>query len=339
MIIPRFVFAYIVLTFSLLFAEKTVLITGGAGFLGSNLCDSIIQRGDNVICVDNMSSGSVENVAHLISNPSFKLVVQDIGIPLDIQGPVDEIYNLACPASPDFYQKDPIHTLKTNFMGMMNILELAIQKNAKVLQTSTSEVYGDPEVHPQTESYWGNVNCYGLRSCYDEGKRVAETLCFAYRQMHKVDVKIVRIFNTFGPKMHPNDGRVVSNFIVQALSNKPLTIYGDGSQTRSLCYVDDMIDGFILTMAQPYDFSGPVNLGNPSREMTVLEIAKMIIELTGTKSSICFKPLPQDDPKKRQPDITLANTALGWSPKVSVKDGLNRTIKYYMTLIQKSDKP
>lgn len=310
-------------------AEKTVLITGGAGFLGSHLCDRVIERGDKVICVDNLSSGNIGNIAHLQGNSAFKLLVHDIVEPFQIEGGVDEIYNLACPASPDFYQRDPIHTLKTNFLGMVNVLDLAIQKQAKVLQASTSEIYGDPEVHPQVESYWGNVNSYGMRSCYDEGKRSAEALCFAYRQMHDVDVKLVRIFNTFGPRMHPNDGRVVSNFIVQAIKGEPITIYGDGSQTRSLCYVDDLIDGFLLMMETPKDFSGPVNLGNPSQEMTVLEIAQAVVQLVDSSSVISFKQLPQDDPKKRQPDITLANEVLNWEPKVPLKDGLNRTITYF----------
>lgn len=331
--IITFVFLSNILCFTALFAEKTVMITGGAGFLGSHLCDRIIERGDRVICVDNLFSGSIDNIAHLQGNPSFKLLVQDIITPLHIEEGIDEIFNLACPASPDFYQRDPIHTLKTNFLGMSNVLDLAIEKQAKVLQASTSEIYGDPEVHPQTESYWGNVNSYGPRSCYDEGKRSAEALCFAYREMHDVDVKIVRIFNTFGPRMHPNDGRVVSNFIVQALNGEPLTIYGDGSQTRSLCYVDDLIDGFLLMMDTPQDFSGPVNLGNPLREMTVLEIAQMILQLTDSTSSISFKQLPQDDPKKRQPNIELANQALNWNPKISLKDGLERTIVYFQKLV------
>lgn len=323
---------YNVLCLTALFAEKTVLITGGAGFLGSHLCDRIIEQGDRVICVDNLSSGSIDNIAHLQGNPSFKLIIQDITTPLHIEEGIDEIFNLACPASPDFYQRDPIHTLRTNFLGVSNVLDLAIEKQAKVLQASTSEVYGDPEVHPQTESYWGNVNPYGLRSCYDEGKRVAEAICFAYRQMHHVDVKIVRIFNTFGPRMHPNDGRVVSNFIVQALKGDPLTIYGNGSQTRSLCYVDDLLDGFLLMMSTPQDFSGPVNLGNPLQEMTVLEIAQMILQLIDSPSSISFKSLPQDDPKKRQPNIVLANQALNWNPKISLREGLKRTIAYYQEL-------
>lgn len=323
---------YTILCSTTLFAEKTVLITGGAGFLGSHLCDRIIQQGDKVICVDNLSSGSVENIAHLRDHPSFKLVIHDITSPLHIEEQVDEIFNLACPASPDFYQRDPIHTLRTNFLGLSNVLDLALEKHAKVLQASTSEVYGDPEVHPQTESYWGNVNPYGLRSCYDEGKRVAEAICFAYRQMHQVDVKIVRIFNTFGPRMHPSDGRVVSNFIVQALKGAPITIYGDGTQTRSLCYVDDLLDGFILMMATPPEFSGPVNLGNPLQEMTVLEIAQTILQLTDSPSPISFKHLPQDDPKKRQPYIALANRALNWNPKVPLAEGLKRTIAYYQEL-------
>ncbi len=309
---------------------KTVVITGGAGFLGSHLCDRMIQQGDKVICVDMLSSGSMKNIEHLMENPSFSLIVQDVCFPISISEPVDEIYNLACSASPGFYQRDPIHTLKTNFLGMLNVLELAVEKKAKVLQSSTSEIYGDPLEHPQHEDYWGNVNPYGLRSCYDEGKRVAESLCFAYRHMHEVDTKLVRIFNTFGPRMDPKDGRVVSNFIMQALNDEPLTIYGDGSQTRSLCYVEDLIEGFLVVMAQPAEFGGPVNLGNPSHEMTVCKIAEIIIQLTGTSSAICFKPLPADDPKKRQPDITLATNLLGWKPKVSIKEGLERTINYYL---------
>lgn len=316
-----------------LFAQKTILVTGGAGFLGSHLCERLIDRGDKVICMDLLSSGAVENIKHLVSHPSFRLMKQDISLPFSLEEPIDEIYNLACPASPDFYQKDPIHTLKTNFLGMLNILELALEKQAKVLHTSTSEVYGDPLVHPQKETYWGNVNPYGLRSCYDEGKRVAESLCFAYRTTRGIDTKIVRIFNTFGPKMHPNDGRVVSNFIMQALKGEPLTIYGDGLQTRSLCYVDDMIEGFLLVMDQPKEFGGPVNLGNPSEEMTVLAIANTIIELTGTQSSICYKALPSDDPKMRQPDISLAKETLGWSPKTPLHEALKKTIDYYRSLL------
>lgn len=316
-----------------LFAGKTVLITGGAGFLGSHLCDRMIQQGNKVICLDLLSSGSLDNIAHLMDNPSFSVIVQDVSLPLAISEPIDEIYNLACPASPDFYQRDPVHTLKTNFLGMLNVLELAAEKHAKVLHASTSEVYGDPLIHPQHEDYWGNVNPYGLRSCYDEGKRVAEALCFAYRTTREVDIKLVRIFNTFGPRMHPKDGRVVSNFIMQALKGEPLTIYGDGTQTRSLCYVDDLMDGFVLAMGQPASFGGPVNLGNPSREMSVLKIAETIIALTATKSAICFKPLPLDDPKMRQPDISLAMKILDWHPKISIQEGLKRTITYYLELL------
>lgn len=325
-------FLYLLFVSGVLFAGNTSLVTGGAGFLGSHLCDRLIQRGDYVICVDNLSSGSIDNIAHLLDHPSFCLIQQDIVTPLQIPRKVDEIYNLACPASPEFYQKDPLQTLKTNFLGVLNLLQMAAANKAKILQASTSEVYGDPLVHPQVETYWGNVNPYGLRSCYDEGKRVAESLCYAFRLQEDLDVKVVRIFNTFGPRMDPNDGRVVSNFITQSIKNEPLTIYGDGLQTRSLCYVQDLIEGFLLVMAQPKEFGGPVNLGNPSKEMSILEIAETIIELTGSKSAICYRPLPSDDPKKRLPDISLANRQLGWVPKVPIKDGLQQTINYFMKL-------
>lgn len=328
------IFAYYLLFCSALYSQKTVLITGGAGFLGSHLCDRILQRGDKIICLDLLSSGSLENINHLLDNPSFRLIQQDITLPFEIPEPIDEIYNLACPASPCYYQRDPVHTLKTNFLGMLKVLDLAAKKHAKVLYTSTSEIYGDPLVHPQKEDYWGNVNPYGMRSCYDEGKRVAESLCFAYRLTQGLDIKVVRIFNTYGPRMHPKDGRVVSNFIMQALKEEPITIYGDGTQTRSICYVDDMIEGFILAMEQPEEFGGPVNLGNPTDEMTILEIAKTIIELTGSRSSISYQSLPSDDPKMRQPDITLANKVLGWNPKISTKEGLKKTIEYYQSLLQ-----
>lgn len=306
--------------------ESRVLVTGGAGFLGSHLCARLIEEGYEVICVDNFYTGSRANIDHLLSNPQFELINHDITQPLYLQ--VSRIFNLACPASPLHYQFDPVHTIKTCVNGSVNMLGLAKRVHARVLHASTSEVYGDPDVHPQTEAYWGHVNPIGLRSCYDEGKRCAEALFFSYRRQCKVPIKIVRIFNTYGPNMHPQDGRVVSNFIVQALRGEPLTIYGDGSQTRSFCYVSDLVDGFIRCMETPDDFTGPMNLGNPS-EFTVLELAEMVRELTGTRSKFEFRPLPSDDPRQRQPDISLAKKVIDWEPQVPLREGLEKTIAYF----------
>jgi UDP-glucuronate decarboxylase len=314
---------------------KRILVTGGAGFLGSHLCDRLLQEGMDVLCVDNFFTGTKANVSHLLGNPRFELMRHDITFPLYVE--VDDIYNLACPASPVHYQHDPVQTTKTSVHGAINVLGLAKRLRARVLQASTSEVYGDPEVHPQVESYWGRVNPIGLRSCYDEGKRCAETLCFDYRRQHKLDVKVVRIFNTYGPRMHPDDGRVVSNFIMQALQDRPISIYGDGSQTRSFCYVDDMIDGFLRMMETPADFAGPVNLGNPV-EYSMLELAETVLELTGGNSTLSFHPLPSDDPKQRQPDIDLAKQELSWEPTVKLRDGLEATIDYFRQLLADSAK-
>jgi UDP-glucuronate decarboxylase len=305
---------------------KKVLVTGGAGFLGSHLCEKLLSMGCEVICVDNFFTGSKENIIGLIKNPYFELFRQDVAFPLNFE--VDEIYNLACPASPVHYQFDPVQTIKTSVHGAINVLGLAKRLGCKVLQASTSEVYGDPTVHPQVESYWGNVNPIGNRSCYDEGKRCAETLFFDYHRQHKVQVKVIRIFNTFGPKMHPDDGRVVSNFIVQAINDQDITIYGDGNQTRSFCYVDDMVDGMIKMMATEKDVSGPINLGNPV-EMTIKSLASLIIKMTNSKSKIVLKPLPSDDPKQRQPDISLAMKTLNWKPSMQVESGLEKTIMYF----------
>jgi UDP-glucuronate decarboxylase len=310
--------------------SKKVLVTGGAGFLGSHLCERLIDQGHDVLCVDNYFTGSKANVAHLLSNPRFELMRHDVTFPLYVE--VDEIYNLACPASPIHYQWDPVQTTKTSVHGAINMLGLAKRVKAKILQASTSEVYGDPEVHPQPESYWGKVNPVGMRSCYDEGKRCAETLFFDYWRQHQLRIKVVRIFNTYGPRMHPNDGRVVSNFIVQALKGEDITIYGDGQQTRSFCYRDDLIEAMIRTMNTGDDFTGPVNIGNPG-EFTMLELAELVLKLTGSKSKIVFQPLPQDDPKQRQPDITLAKKVLGWEPKVKLEDGLKETIAYFRTIV------
>lgn len=309
---------------------KRILVTGGAGFLGSHLCEHLLDQGHEVICVDNFFTGRRANISHLLSNPLFEVLRHDITFPLYVEA--DEIYNLACPASPIHYQFDPVQTTKTSVHGAINVLGLAKRIKAKILQASTSEVYGDPDVHPQEESYWGRVNPIGVRSCYDEGKRCAETLFFDYYRQHNLKIKIARIFNTYGPRMHPNDGRVVSNFIVQALENKPITIYGDGMQTRSFCYVDDLIEAMIKIMDTPDSFTGPVNIGNPM-EFTILELAKTVIELTGSNSQIEFKPLPQDDPKQRQPDINLAREMLDWEPKVSLKEGLQKTIDYFRNII------
>ena len=307
------------------------LISGGAGFLGSHLCDELIKRGHDVLCVDNFFTGNKNNVSHLISSSKFELIRHDVTFPLYVE--VDQIYNLACPASPIHYQYDPVQTTKTSVHGAINMLGLAKRTGARILQASTSEVYGDPEVHPQTEDYWGRVNPIGIRSCYDEGKRCAETLFFDYFRQHHLEIKVMRIFNTYGPRMHPNDGRVVSNFIVQALQNKPITIYGDGSQTRSFCYVSDLIEGMIKFMESDKTITGPINIGNPN-EFTMLELAELILKLTSSQSKIIFKSLPEDDPKQRQPDISLAKDKLGWEPKIKLEDGLNETIKYFRGLLK-----
>jgi UDP-glucuronate decarboxylase len=310
--------------------ERKILVTGGAGFLGSHLCDRLIGRGEDVLCVDNFFTGTKRNVEHLLGNSRFELVRHDVTFPLYVE--VDRIFNLACPASPIHYQFDPVQTTKTSVHGAINMLGLAKRVKARILQASTSEVYGDPEVHPQPESYWGRVNCVGTRSCYDEGKRCAETLFFDYQRQHGLDIKVIRIFNTYGPRMHPNDGRVVSNFVVQALRGEDLTIYGDGSQTRSFCYVDDLIEGMLRMMDSEKGFHGPVNLGNPG-EFTMRELAEKVIRLTGSKSRLVNKPLPPDDPKQRKPDISLAGDKLGWAPKVPLEDGLKETITYFKKLL------
>ena len=305
---------------------KKILVTGGAGFVGSHLCEALLGQGHEVVCLDNFYTGTRENIAHLNSNPRFDVICHDVCFPFYAE--VDEIYNLACPASPIHYQNDPVQTTKTSVTGAINMLGLAKRLNAKILQASTSEVYGDPNIHPQLEAYWGNVNPIGLRACYDEGKRCAETLFFDFYRQHGVKIKVARIFNTYGPRMHPNDGRVVSNFIVQALLNQPISIYGKGEQTRSFCYVSDLVDGLVRLMNAPDAFVGPVNLGNPC-EFTMIELANKIIELTGSKSELAFYPLPSDDPKQRQPDITLAAEALRWKPLIPLADGLKKTIDYF----------
>jgi UDP-glucuronate decarboxylase len=310
--------------------EKRVLVTGGAGFLGSHLCERLLEQGAHVICVDNFFTGAHQNVLHLAGHPHFELIRHDVTFPLYVE--VDEIYNLACPASPIHYQRDPVQTTKTSVIGAINMLGLAKRVKARIFQASTSEVYGDPEIHPQTESYWGNVNPIGPRSCYDEGKRCAETLFFDYRRQHGMPVKVCRIFNTYGPRMHPNDGRVVSSFIVQALTGRDITVFGEGTQTRSFCYVDDLIAGFLQMMATPADVIGPVNLGNPN-EFTIIELAKKVIDLTGSSSKIVHRELPHDDPKQRQPDIAKARDLLGWTPKVALEDGLKLTITYFERLL------
>ncbi len=306
--------------------RKTIIVTGGGGFIGSHLCERLIADGNDVICIDNFYTGSKQNIAHLLGNPAFELIRHDITQPLLLEA--DAIYNLACPASPVQYQNNPVHTVRTCVAGAINMLDLAKQLNVPILQASTSEVYGDPHVHPQQESYWGNVNCIGPRSCYDEGKRCAETLFFDYHRECGLNIKVVRIFNTYGSRMRPDDGRVVSNFIVQALKNEPITIYGSGKQTRSFCYVDDLVEGLVRMMNTPHEVTGPVNLGNPG-EFTMLELAELVLELTNSKSKIIFCPLPADDPIKRQPDITLAKSLLQWSPVVALKEGLQKTIEYF----------
>lgn len=311
--------------------SRRILVTGGAGFLGSHLCDRLLAAGHECICVDNFSTGSKSNVRHLLNEPRFDLIRHDIIHPLFVE--VDDIYNLACPASPIHYQSDPIHTIKTSVLGTMNMLGLAKRLNANILHSSTSEVYGDPLIHPQPEAYWGHVNPHGHRACYDEGKRCAEALLFDYRRRHGIKIKVARIFNTYGPRMHHEDGRVVSNFITQALTGEPITIYGDGSQTRSFCYTEDMVDGLVRLMGTNDEFTGPVNLGNPV-EFTVLELAQRVIELTGSRSKLSFKPLPSDDPKRRRPDISTAKERLGWAPKVSLDEGLVKTIEYLEDLLQ-----
>jgi UDP-glucuronate decarboxylase len=313
-----------------IFTRKRVLVTGGAGFLGSHLCDRLLKDGCDVLCLDNFYSGTKDNLIDLLPNPHFELVRHDVTFPLYVE--VDEIYNLACPASPVHYQWDPVQTTKTSVHGAINMLGLAKRLKARILQASTSEVYGDPDIHPQQEQYWGNVNPIGVRSCYDEGKRCAETLFFDYHRQHELDIKVIRIFNTYGPRMHPNDGRVVSNFVVQALQGEDITIYGDGSQTRSFCYVDDMIDGFVTMMESSAGFTGPVNMGNPM-EFSIKELAETILDMVGGKSNIVYKPLPDDDPKQRQPDISLARKELSWEPQVKLEKGLEKTIKYFKALI------
>lgn len=309
---------------------RRILVSGGAGFLGSHLCERLLAQGHEVLCLDNFFTGSKRNVAHLLSDPRFEVIRHDITLPLEVEA--DEIYNLACPASPVHYQHDPMQTTRTSVLGALNVLALARQSGAKVLQASTSEVYGDPQVHPQTEHYWGHVNPIGVRACYDEGKRCAETLFMDCRRQYGTDIKIARIFNTYGPRMHPEDGRVVSNFIVQALAGLPLTVYGDGTQTRAFCYVDDMVDAFIRLMDSPGDFCGPVNLGNPG-EYTMLELAERVIAMCGSPSDIVFRPLPGDDPVRRRPDISLARSALGWAPRIGLEEGLARTIDYFRHLL------
>ena len=311
--------------------RKRVMVTGGAGFLGSHLSERLLSEGCDVLCVDNFYSGTKDNIARLLNNSHFELIRHDVTFPLYVE--VDEIYNLACPASPVHYQWDPVQTTKTSVHGAINMLGLAKRTKAKIFQASTSEVYGDPEIHPQQEDYWGNVNPIGIRSCYDEGKRCAETLFFDYHRQHQLEIKVIRIFNTYGPFMHPNDGRVVSNFIVQALRGQDITIYGDGSQTRSFCYVDDLIEGFVRMMATPREITGPFNMGNPI-EFTIKELAETVLQMVGGKSKIVSQPLPQDDPKQRQPNITLARENLGWEPKVMLNEGLEKTVSYFRKLLK-----
>jgi UDP-glucuronate decarboxylase len=314
--------------------ERRILVTGGSGFLGSHLCDRLVARGDDVICADNLFTGRKRNVAHLLDKPNFEFQRHDVTFPLYVE--VDQIYNLACPASPIHYQHDPVQTTKTSVHGAINMLGLAKRLRARIFQASTSEVYGDPDVHPQPEEYWGRVNPIGVRSCYDEGKRCAETLFFDYYRQHNLDIRVARIFNTYGPRMHPNDGRVVSNFIVQALKGEDITLYGDGEQTRSFCYVDDLIDAFIAYMDKPGDLPGPINMGNPG-EFTIRQLAETVVDLTGAKSKLVFRPLPSDDPKQRQPDIAKARELLGWEPKVKLREGLVHTIAYFDGLLKEGD--
>ncbi|MGE4317513.1 MAG: UDP-glucuronic acid decarboxylase family protein [Deferribacterales bacterium] len=312
---------------------KRILVTGGSGFLGSHLCEKLLNRGDEVLCVDNFFTGRRDNIKHLLDNKNFEIMRHDITFPLYVE--VDEIYNLACPASPVHYQFDPVQTTKTSVMGAINMLGLAKRLKIKILQASTSEVYGDPEIHPQPETYKGSVNPIGIRACYDEGKRCAETLFFDYHRQHNLNIKVVRIFNTYGPRMHPNDGRVVSNFIVQALKNEDITIYGEGNQTRSFCYCDDLIRGFLKMMDTRDDFTGPVNIGNPG-EFTIIQLARKVIDMVGSKSKLVYKPLPQDDPMQRKPDITLAKKELGWEPTIMLEEGLKYTIAYFDELLRKT---
>ncbi|WP_029151731.1 UDP-glucuronic acid decarboxylase family protein [Methylovulum miyakonense] len=308
------------------FIRKRIMVTGGAGFLGSHLCERLLERGDDVLCVDNFFTGTKDNIAHLIGNPHFELQRHDVTFPLYVE--VDEIFNLACPASPIHYQFDPVQTTKTSVLGAINMLGLAKRVKAKVLQASTSEVYGDPEIHPQHEGYWGKVNPIGLRSCYDEGKRCAETLFFDYHRQHHLRIKVARIFNTYGPRMLPNDGRVVSNIIMQALQNEPITLFGNGMQTRSFCFVDDLVEALLRLMDTPDDITGPMNLGNP-KEFTIYQLAELVIRITGSRSAIVFKPLPSDDPRQRQPDIAMATGTLNWSPKISLEEGLELTVRHF----------
>ncbi|MBS0384703.1 MAG: SDR family oxidoreductase [Proteobacteria bacterium] len=314
--------------------ERRILVTGGSGFLGSHLCDRLVTRGDDVVCADNLFTGRKRNIAHLIGRPNFEFLRHDVTFPLYVE--VDQIYNLACPASPVHYQHDPVQTTKTSVHGAINMLGLAKRLRARIFQASTSEVYGDPDVHPQPEEYWGRVNPIGIRSCYDEGKRCAETLFFDYYRQHKLDIRVARIFNTYGPRMHPNDGRVVSNFIVQALKGGDITLYGDGQQTRSFCYVDNLIDAFVAYMDKDGDVPGPINLGNP-KEFTMIELADAVIDLTGSKSKKVSKPLPSDDPKQRQPNIDKAKALLGWAPTIELREGLTRTIAYFDGLLREGD--
>ncbi len=314
--------------------ERRILVTGGSGFLGSHLCDRLVARGDDVVCADNLFTGRKRNIAHLLGRPNFEFLRHDVTFPLYVE--VDQIYNLACPASPVHYQHDPVQTTKTSVHGAINMLGLAKRLRARIFQASTSEVYGDPDVHPQPEEYWGRVNPIGIRSCYDEGKRCAETLFFDYYRQHKLDIRVGRIFNTYGPRMHPNDGRVVSNFIVQALKGQDITLYGDGAQTRSFCYVDDLIDAFIAFMDKDGDLPGPINIGNPT-EFTIKQLAENVIDLTGAKSKLVYRPLPSDDPKQRQPNIEKAREVLGWQPKVALRDGLQKTIEYFDGLLKEGD--
>ncbi len=313
---------------------RRILVTGGAGFLGSHLCERLLARGDDVLCVDNLFTGSKDNLLQLHSQPRFEFLRHDVTQPLHVE--VDEIYNLACPASPVHYQHNPVQTIKTCVHGAINMLDLALRTGAKILQASTSEIYGDPDQHPQVESYWGHTNPIGLRACYDEGKRCAETLFFDYHRQYGVAIKVARIFNTYGPRMHPNDGRVVSNFIVQALRNQPITLYGDGQQTRSFCYVEDLIEGLVALMDTPAAVIGPVNLGNPN-EFTIAQLAELVIELTGSHTQLSYHPLPSDDPRQRCPDITLAHDTLAWTPHIPLREGLARTIRYFDTLLTHGD--